>query len=113
MNIILYLFHPFHTLSGTHLYLGVSRLKDSSIHGYKKISSQNSLGKTAVKPVSSNLVNAVMPKTASNTNDVAKVNNRRSSEPIELNGKENIFISVSLKSLFYCFLIIKAKQAFI
>lgn len=78
------------------LHSGVNRLKDSSIKGYQKISSQNSLGRTTVKPVSSSLANAVMPKTKTNINGTAQINNRRLSEPIELNGK---FVTIKYKVL--------------
>lgn len=73
--------------------LGVNRLKGSSIKGYQKISSQNSLGRTTVKPVSSSLANAVMPKTKNYINGTAQIDKRRSSEPIELNGKNNHLFS--------------------
>ncbi|XP_066933708.1 RNA exonuclease 1 homolog isoform X2 [Clytia hemisphaerica] len=64
---------------------GVNRLKESGIKGYKKVSSQNSLGRTSVKPVSSGLVNATRP--ALNNGNVAtnKVPARRLSEPLDLN----------------------------
>ena len=77
----------------------MNRLKGSSIKGYQKISSQNSLGRTTVKPVSSSLANAVMPKTKNNINGTAQIDKRRSSEPIELNGKNNIYFR-KIRSLF-------------
>jgi len=50
------------------------------------VSSQNSLGRKAVKPVSTNLANAVKPVSVNHANEASTKERRMSAEPLELTG---------------------------